>query len=92
MTRTTWGWVGMGCRMVTLLLNHFETGDLHFRISGPIFDTDTDFQLKLTTLLGRGMGVVKGCFFGSRDHDFWISPQVLPTGTDFWPNLATFQF
>ena len=34
--------------METLLLNHFESGDLHFRIPGPIFDTDTDFQLNLT--------------------------------------------
>ena len=42
--------MGMGCRMVTLLLNHFETGDLHFQILEPIFDTDTDFQLKLTKL------------------------------------------
>jgi hypothetical protein len=43
-------------------------------------------------LLGWGMGVIKGYISGSRDHDFWISRQILPAGSDFWTNPTTFYF
>ena len=42
--------------------------------------------------LGVGMVVVKEYIFGSRDHDFWISRQILPAGSDFWTNPTTFYF
>ncbi len=38
------------------------------------------------------MGVIKGYISGSRDHDFWISRQILPAGSDFWTNPTTFYF
>ena len=42
--------------------------------------------------LGVGMVVVKEYIFGSRDHDFWISRQVLPTDTNFRGDLTTMKF
>ena len=36
--------------------------------------------------------MVKGYIFGFGEHDFWISRQVLPTGTDFRGDMTTMKF
>ena len=95
MTRTTWGWGGDGVSDGNSIVESFWNWRPSFSDSRANiwywyrFSAQTD---NIEILLGRGMDVVKEYLFGFRDHDFWISRQVLPTGTNFRGDLTTMKF